>query len=495
MPNHNNHFINQLWIAGTGSLLISRNPANEEILWQGYGAGAKEVTAAVQAAKEAYPLWSETPIEKRISYLHCYGEHVMQQIDSLAEAISKETGKPLWESKNELRAAVNKIDVSIAAYRERCPEVNIEHQLGRSIRRHKPHGVIAVFGPFNFPFHLPNGHIIPALLAGNTIVLKPSELTPMVAEEMMLIWEKCGLPPGVLNMVQGGRDTGRLLSSSVDLNGLFFTGSWPTGLLLSELWAKHPEKILALEMGGNNPLVFTEVKDLEAAAYQTIQSAYITSGQRCSCARRLIVTESPKAEEFIKILIEMIRSIKVGPYTDRPEPFMGPMISESSARHLLTVQETLRGKRGKSLVDMRLLKIDSALLSPGLIDVTDILHRMDEEIFGPLLQLIRVPNFEAAIAEANHTHYGLTAGLLSDNETEYQQFYQRARAGIINWNVPLTGASSSAPFGGIGWSGNNRPSGFYAADYCAYPVASIEAPTPVLPSNLTPGIGYHDTKK
>jgi succinylglutamic semialdehyde dehydrogenase len=488
MPTRHDHYINNQWESGAGPLFISRDPATEDILWQGYSATEKEVDSAITAARSAFGEWSSKLLEERIGYLDKYRNHLVSNIEPLAEIISKETGKPLWESKGEVSAMVNKIGISVQAYNVRCAVREPEYKAGRLITRHRPHGVIAVFGPFNFPGHLPNGHIVPALLAGNTVIFKPSEYAPLTAEFIMHCWEKCALPSGVMNMLQGARETGRLLAGHPNIDGLFFTGSWETGLILSEQFGKHPEKILALEMGGNNPLVFDEVDDLKTAAYITVQSAFLTSGQRCSCARRLIVPEGKKGDQFIDEVVKLMKGIKVGHYTEIPEPFMGPVISEAAARHLLSVQDTLKYRGGKVLVEMHLLKVDSAIISPGLMDVTEAQNRPDEEIFGPFLQVIRVPDFAAAIEEANATSYGLTAGLLSTNEEHYRQFYQRIRAGIINWNVPLTGASSAVPFGGVGRSGNCRPSAFYAADYCAFPVSSIEAKNLVMPETLTPGI-------
>lgn len=482
------HFINNQWVTGTGTPFLSRNPATEELLWQGNSANGEEINAAVTAARQSLPTWSLLPFNDRTAYLKKFKEQLEKNLLDIAEAISKEIGKPLWEAKTEVNAVIGKIDISIEAYLARCPTIEKKHPAGISITRHKPHGVMAVFGPYNFPAHLPHGHIIPALLAGNTVVYKPSESAPLIAELLMKLWEKCDLPPGVLNMIQGGRETGRTLAMQPEINGICFTGSWDTGLILSEILSKHPEKILALEMGGNNPLVVFDVADLTAAAYTTIQSAYITSGQRCSCARRLIIPQNKFGDSFLEKLIALIKTIKVGPYTDTPEPFMGPVINEKAAQHLLGAQSALIAKGANPLIEMHLRKIDTALLSPGLIDVTNIHHRPDEEIFGPLLQVIRVPDFKAAIFEANQTLYGLTAGLLSDKKEQYEQFFNEVLAGVINWNTPTTGASSAAPFGGIGHSGNNRPSAFYAADYCAYPVASIEAQKVTLPKELSPGI-------
>lgn len=482
------HFINNEWKIGTGPALTSHNSATGEVLWQGYSATEQEVQAAVDAARGAFKKWSALPLEKRIEYLQHFGTLLKESSDKLAEAISKDVGKPLWESKSEVSAMINKIQISIDAYHRRCAEIVHTHPSGKSITRHKPHGVIVVLGPFNFPGHIPNGHIVPALLAGNTIVFKPSELTPLVAEETIRIWEKCDLPPGVVNMVQGGRETGRLLTGHRDINGLLFTGSWETGRILSEQFAKTPEKILALELGGNNPLIIDEVKDLEAAAYVTLLSGYLTSGQRCTCARRLIVPQGALGNDFLKTLVGMVENISLGPYTDVPEPFMGPVISERAASHLLAAQDILLRSGGKPLVQMKLMKVDTAFLSPGLIDVTTVRNRPDEEFFGPIMQVIRVPDFTSAIAEANHTAFGLVAGLVSSSHEKYDQFLASIRAGVIAWNAPTTGASSSAPFGGIKRSGNFRPSGYYAADYCAYPVAAIESPTLKMPETLLPGL-------
>jgi len=466
----------------------SINPATGEVVWEGKAADQQAVDAAVDAARHAFQDWSDLHMETRILHLEAYRDTLNNQKDKLAEAISKETGKPLWESKSEVTAMVNKVEISFDAFVKRCPEIVKEQPPAASVTRHKPHGVVAVFGPFNFPAHLPNGHIVPALLAGNTVVFKPSEFTPLVGQITAEIWEESGLPTGVLNLVQGGRDTGRLLAEHSGISGLFFTGSWNTGKVLLQQFANHPEKILALEMGGNNPFIVHEVSDLKTAAYLTIQSAYMTSGQRCTCARRLIIPEGAEGDKFIHELVSMTKKIKIGTYTDTPEPYMGPVISHANAKKLLEEQGKLKAKGGKPLLEMKLLKEGTGFLSPGLMDVTSIPDRIDEEYFGPFLQVIRVPHFEAALDEANRTAYGLAAGLLSDNEENYRTFYKRIRAGVINWNTPLTGASSSAPFGGVGQSGNFRPGAYYAADYCSYPVASMESPKVSMPRNLSPGI-------
>ena len=462
----------------------SVNPATVEIVWTGPAANPSEINHAVATARAALGPWARRPLEERASILRAFAGELTANKESLAETISREVGKPHWEALTEVQSMIGKPEISIEAHAKRCAE--FKNPLG--ITRFKPHGVVAVLGPFNFPGHLPNGHIVPALLAGNTVVFKPSELSPAVAAQTCALWTKAGLPLGVLNLVQGARDTGAALAAHPDIDGLFFTGSARAGLVLSELFAKTPEKILALEMGGNNPLVVHRAADLRAAAVLTVQSAYLSAGQRCTCARRLIIPHGAGGEAFLTELVRLTKKIIVGSYADRPEPFMGPVISEKSAIHLASAQDTFVRAGAKVLLPLVHLKKGTGFVSPGLLDVTAVADRRDEEFFGPLLLVTRVPDFDAAICEANRTVYGLAAGLISGDAARYAQFFSEVRAGIINWNQQLTGASSGAPFGGVGRSGNHRASAYLAADYCSYPVASIEVPALKLPATLPPGL-------
>jgi succinylglutamic semialdehyde dehydrogenase len=482
------HLINNRWTIGAGEPLAARDPATDAVVWEGRAATADEVDQATRAGRSTFESWAALDVSKRIEFLQRFAEQLKSHKPALAERISGETGKPLWESSTEVDSMIGKVPASIEAHeRRRNPERrDLAGVAGAT--RFKPFGVVAVFGPFNFPGHLPNGHIVPALLAGNTVIFKPSEMAPSVAEMTAELWMAAGLPLGVFNMVQGGPATGIALASHAEIDGLFFTGSFAAGQAINRALADQPGKILALEMGGNNPLIVHNISDIDAAAYATIQSAYITSGQRCSCARRLIVPDGSSATPFVDRLIELAGKLRVGPYTDRPEPFMGPVISRRAGQRLLAGQRQLIEQGGKVLREMKPIGDNPAMLSPGLIDVTDANQRDDAEHFGPLLQLIRVPDFNAAIAEANRTRYGLAAGLLSDDASLWEIFYRKIRAGVVNFNRPLTGASAYVPFGGVGASGNNRPSAYYATDYCSYPVASLESPKLTLPATLTPGV-------
>lgn len=481
-------FINNQWLAGEGAELESLNPGTGETVWLGRTASEQQVDSAVRAARQAFTTWQMTSFGKRVSMVKRFGDLLLQNAERLGKTIALETGKPLWETASEVRSMFDKIDISIKAYQERTGTREREIPDARSITRHRPHGVVAVFGPFNLPGHLPNGHIVPGLVAGNTIVFKPSKFTPMVAQQVVELWQQAGLPKGVINLLQGKKEMGAALACHDDIDGLLFTGSTQTGKMLHEQFAGQTQKVLALEMGGNNPLIVTNTADQDAAVYNTILSAYISAGQRCTCARRLFAPNNAQGDTFVTKLVSAVHQIKVGLYDDKDQPFMGPVISEAAADQLMAVQERLSTMGGKPLVGMTKLKPGTALLSPGLMDVSAINDLPDEEYFGPFLQLIRYDSLNDAIHMANKTKYGLAAGLFCDDPAAYRTFYSRIRAGIINWNRPLTGASSAAPFGGIGISGNHHPSAFYAADYCAYPVASIEAESLSMPDRLSPGI-------
>ena len=492
-------WISGQWVAGQGEPMTSVTPYSNEAIWQGDSATPEQVELAVKAARTAFSDWKQRSLAEREAVILAFAEQVKQNSEALAEVIAKETGKPLWETRTEAAAVAGKVAISMRAYQERTGEKSREADGNQMVLRHRPLGVMAIFGPYNFPAHLPNGHMVPALLAGNTVVYKPSEQTPYTAEFVIRLWQKAGLPSGVINLVQGAKETGVALAESRGIDGLLFTGSANTGHLLHRQFAGQPEKMLALEMGGNNPLVVSEhYGELDAAVYTIVQSAFLSAGQRCTCARRLYIPKGEKGDRLVDRLVEAINSIKIDqPFAD-PQPFMGTLISRAAARFILESQKKLIALGGKPLLEAK--SREAAFVTPGLIDVTDIAELPDEEYFGPLLQLIRYRAkteeddiepaiaIEPAVVMANDTRFGLSAGLISTDDNEWEYFLHHIRAGIVNRNRQLTGASSDAPFGGPGASGNLRPSAYYAADYCAYPMASMEGEAPVLPDTLSPGI-------
>jgi succinylglutamic semialdehyde dehydrogenase len=478
------------WRPGRGGALVSHDPATGAPVWEGAAAGDEDVAEAVAAARAAHEPWAEAPLEGRIERLERFRVLVEGRRHALAETISRETGKPLWESRAEVDAMLAKVPFSVEGHRLRCAELRRELDEADGVTRFRSHGVVAVLGPFNLPAHLPAAHVVPALVAGNTVVLKPSERAPLVGEKVAELWEAAGLPAGVINLLQGGADTGAALAADRGVDAVLFTGSLRAGLALRRLLVERPETLLALEMGGNNPLVVHEAADPDAAACLTVQSAFLTAGQRCTCARRLIVPEGAGGDAFLARLVARTRALRVGAWTDRPEPFCGPVIDGAAARRVLDAQAELLLRGARALVQaVPAGGARPAMLRPGIVDVTDVAERADEEVFGPLLQVVRTRHFAAAIDEARATAFGLAAGLLSDRAELYDRFRHAVRAGVVNWNRPTTGASGAMPFGGVGRSGNHRPSGLFAADYCSYPAASLETPRVRMPARLPPGMG------
>jgi len=475
------------WQQGEGEMMNSISPYNNEEIWQGKTATESQVLDAVTAARSAFLTWKKTSFAERERIVLAFAEKVKQNSEEIAKIIAQETGKPIWETRTEAAAMAGKIAISIRAYHDRTGEAAREAAGNQIVLRHRPLGVMAVFGPYNFPGHLPNGHIVPALLAGNTVVFKPSELTPWIGEFAMKLWQEAGLPDGVINLVQGAKETGIALADAKGIDGVLFTGSANTGHILHRQFAGQPGKMLALEMGGNNPMVISEqFGDLDSTVYTIIQSAFISAGQRCTCARRLYVPKGDKGDQLLASLVEATKNIRVDEPFAEPAPFMGPQISEQAAQFILDSQKNLQSLGGVSLLEAK--AGEAAFVTPGIIDVSAIDELPDEEYFGPLLQVVRYNSLEEAVELANDTRYGLSAGLVSTDDSEWDYFVDHIRAGIVNRNRQLTGASGDAPFGGPGASGNLRPSAYYAADYCAYPMASMEGQSTVLPDTLSPGI-------
>ena len=485
------HYINGEWLSGGGESFRKTDPVDGAPLWQGKSADESQVAAACDAARAAFPAWARQPFAARQAIAENFAAQLEQHKSELGETIARETGKPRWEALTEVQAMINKVAISVKAYHARTGS----QQEAESALRHRPHGVLAVFGPYNFPGHLPNGHIVPALLAGNSVVFKPSELTPLTAEKTLRLWSEAGLPAGVLNLIQGGRTTGQALAQQPQLDGVLFTGSASTGYQLHRQFAGQPEKMLALEMGGNNALIVEDVPDIDAAVHIAIQSAFISAGQRCTCARRLLVKRGAQGDAFLQRLVAVTQRLRIGRWNDEPQPFMGSVISPLAAEHIYQEWQKRIALGGQVLLNMRWPARDSALLTPGIIDLTGITHVPDEEVFGPLLAVVRYDHIAQAIALANATRYGLSCGLISPQRAKFDQLLIEARAGIINWNRPLTGAASTAPFGGIGASGNHRASAWYAADYCAWPLASLETPELSLPATLAPGLDFSQRER
>lgn len=465
--------------------IISTDPATGEEIWRGQTGNVDDLVAT---ARKAWPKWAAQPLARRIELIRRFANEVLRQQDDFANLIARETGKPLWEARTEVEAVIAKVEISVRGYAERTGQRKLDNALqGTAALRHKPHGVMAVITAYNSPAHLPTSHIIPALIAGNAVILKPSERTPASAEFLLSCFYAAGIEEDALQLLIGGPDEGKALTLHHGVDGVLFTGSVQTGISINRKLAANPGKIVSLQMGGNNPIVVWNTPLLDDAAALIVQSAFTTSGQNCTAARRLIIKEE-MFDDVISRVKKLIDRMIIGAPFDEPSPFMGPVIDMDMADALLESFVYLLSNGGKVLAHMRAPKADLPFLTPGLIDITDMAERPDVELFGPLLQVIRVKSFDDAIAEANNTRFGLCASLVGGNPQEYNRFWANVRAGIVNWNRSTNGASSGAPSGGIGLSGNHRPSSFYAADYCAYPVTSTEMEQP----RSVVGLGFEE---
>lgn len=465
--------------------LVSFEPATGAELWRGEHG---DVDAIVGRARRAWPQWAAKPHATRIELMRRFANEVRKDQDPFAELIARETGKPMWEARTEVESVINKVEISIRAYSERTGQKKLDSGLqGTAALRHKPHGVMAVLGPYNFPAHLPNGHIVPALLAGNAVILKPSEKTPAVGEMLLNLFARAGIPSAVVQLLVGGPEEGKALVAHDGIDGVLFTGSAQVGIAINKKLATDPRKIVALEMGGNNPMVVWDTPKITDAAALIVQSAFTTAGQRCTAARRLIV-KSSIYDDVVGEVKRLADRIIVGAPFDDPQPFMGPVIDNATADQLTDSFIYFLSNGGRPISHLRRPQDDLPFLTPGIIDTTAMAQRPDVELFGPLLQVIRVDDFDQAIAEGNNTRFGLAASLVGGTPEQYNRFWANIRAGIVNWNRPTNGASSSAPFGGVGFSGNHRPAAYYAADYCAYPVASTEMEQP----RASVGVGFRD---
>jgi len=459
----------------TGEEIVSVNPARPgEIIWQG-AADVSHIDKAVDAARRALPDWANRSFDERVDALRRWQSVVQKHAERIAKLITDETGKTLAEGRAEAKLLSSKVDITLgdeSMRRVREYEVNVtETRSGRC--RFKPHGVMAIIGPFNFPAHLPNGHWVPAMLTGNTIVFKPSEKTPAVGQLVAELMDEAEIPPGVFNVVQGAGDIAAQLVDHNDIDGILFTGSWPVGRRILETNLDRSGRIIALEMGGNNPAVIMPDAPLKQAVLECVRAGFATTGQRCTCTRRVIV-HADIAERVIALFAKVTSMLVVGP-GDADEPvFMGPIITDQARRNVLDFQNDLVKDGGRLIVEAAAPEdTDGYFITPGIVEVDGFDREHDCEVFGPLVQVCVVNSLDEAIKQANATQYGLAASIFTSDEATFDTFFRDVNAGIINWNVGTAGASSKLPFGGVGHSGNHRPAGVFAMDYCAYPIANM----------------------
>ncbi len=428
--------------------------------------------AAVAAARAAQPAWEAAGPEARAEALRRLQKAFERRAEELARAIAREVGKPLWEARGEAAALAAKVELTLGAGLD---QVRVQRPAGvRGEWRYRPHGVMAVIGPFNFPAHLPNGHVIPALALGNAVVMKASELTPAVGAVYAACVEEAALPPGVFNLVQGARTVGELLSSEAEVDGVLFTGSVAVGSAIARANSARPGKILALELGGKNAAIVCEDADVGQAARDVAYGAFVTAGQRCSSTSRCVVHRS-LLDPFLTKLSALARGIRVGHWED-PEVFSGPLVSAGALERFLLALRSAPGEGAEPIVAPELAETARAghYLRPSIHLVRRRLvesRYQRDELFGPDVAIYPVESDDEALAVANDSRYGLCASVFTKSHERFERIAARLRAGIVNENQPTVGAAGRLPFGGVGDSGNQRPAGILASLYCAWPQA------------------------
>jgi succinylglutamic semialdehyde dehydrogenase len=465
--------------------IVSLEPATGAVLWRGLPG---DVEDAVDRARRAWPAWAAQSLANRIELVRRMANEVRKEAEAFAELLARETGTPLWEAREEVDLVVKQVEIAVRGYAERTAQRRLDSAMqGTSALRHKPHGVMAAITPCASPAAVPNGMIAPALIAGNAVILKASDKCPATAEFLVRCYRNAGVPANVVQFLCGRGAEGQALALSDGVDGVLFAGSVEVGVALNRKLAADPGRIVSLGLGGNNPLVCWDTPKISDAAALIVQSAFAGAGQRCGNARRLIV-RSTMYDAVVGEVKMLADRLIVGAPFDQPAPFMGPVIDNSAAEGLTESFVYLLSNGGRPIKHMVRPQPGLPFVSPAIIDTTAMADRPDVELFGPLLQVIRVDDFDEAIAVANDTRYGLVAGLIGGSPQDYNRFWANSRAGVLNWNRPTTTASPGAPFGGVGLSGNHRAGGFYMADHCAYPVASTEMEQP----RTTIGLGLKD---
>jgi succinylglutamic semialdehyde dehydrogenase len=448
-------------------------------------ADEEAIHRAAMRARKAFPAWRDAGLASREKVLRRFAALVKDRSDELAHLLAREVGKALWDARAEAALLPAKVDVTLSeGFRvvtgiEAGPEAHA---------RFHPRGVVAVLGPFNFPAHLPNGHIVPALATGNTVVWKPSELAPAVAHWVEETWRSAGLPPGVLEVVQGPAQTGQFLALHPEIDAVLFTGSWAVGHRLAGQMLDHPAKLVALELGGKNAIVVLSDADLSLAVAEAAVSICATTGQRCSSTSRIFV-ERPVFDAFTERLARVLRGVRVGPPLE-PGVFMGPLVSHAAHAKVLGYRTLAKAAGGERVIEVE-PPLPSPFVRPGLVRFTDTRQEhpyQREEIFGPEAALYPVDSLEHAIEAVNDSEFGLVASIITADRANFAHCMGRVRTGLLNWNRGTIGASGRLPFGGTKRSGNDRPAGILSTLYCAVPQSYLENASGFDPATLPPGM-------
>lgn len=482
-----NYYNNAFHLPATTGPLAVENiikrycPADLSLLLTETPVDYRDVDRVVDSAQAGFKTWKKLSQEERNTYLKRYQEEVSKRKEEIAMAISFEMGKPLWEAKTEVASVIAKVGVTIDESLPRIKSKHIDNILPKTKGHiiYKPIGPSLIIGPFNFPCHLANGQILSALVAGNSVIFKPSEKTTYSAQLMIECFHAAGFPTGVVNLIQGDGEVARRLLKEKSIKGVFFTGSKEVGKKILEVTHHDLSKLVSLELGGKNTTILHHDANLEHALQELIKACFLTAGQRCTSTSIVAIHRSIQ-DKFISQFHELAKKIIIDhPVEYSKEPFMGPLVDQGAVDAYLLfmgmakregIEEIMRGKQLEK-------SKKGHYVSPSIHKAerwnndSMFLH---SEIFGPNVTFIPYDTKEEAIAIANATEYGLAAAVFTKDVDFYKQCLEEIDSGLVNINRSTVGASAKLPFGGVKNSGNYRPAALTTVDACVYQMACLE---------------------
>lgn len=460
--------------------ILKKSPGDlSHVLWEA-GIFYDHIEGVIQSAQKGFDVWRKLSFEERIGYLKKYQEIVRAKKDDIAMALALEVGKPLWEAKTEAAALDSKVTVTITDSYERIKQKTIKDVMpkidGHIIQ--KPLGPSFIIGPFNFPCHLANGQIVSALLAGNSIIFKPSEKTIFSAQLMIECFHEAGFPEGVINFINGTGFTAGKMTSDKRIKGIFFTGSRNVGLKILENTHQDLNKLVALELGGKNSTIIHHDTNISHALPELLKACFLTTGQRCTSTSMILVHKKIE-QEFIAQFKAVTEKIRVGHPLSTPDPFMGPLIDEQAQKMYFDFCDFGKKEGAEEIVAPKKLDIghEGYYVSPSIHYAKNPNLNgkfIQEEIFGPNCFFVPYDDIEEAIKIANCTPYGLAASVFTRSEDIYKLCLRDIDSGLINLNRSTVGATARLPFGGLKNSGNHRPAAVSMIDHCVGTVASLE---------------------
>ncbi|MGP0628744.1 aldehyde dehydrogenase family protein [Nitrospina sp. 32_T5] len=456
------NYINGKWVASSsGEIFENTNPANcNQVLGRFQKSNKKDVDKAVAAAAKAKKMWRETPAPKRGEIMYKVAELLVKHKESLAQDMTKEMGKIISETRGDVQEAIDLTYFAAGEGRRMAGETvpsELRNKFAMSVRM--PLGVVACVTPWNFPLAIPSWKLIPALICGNTAVIKPAEDTPLTVVNFMNIFEKAGLPPGVVNMVTGfGPDAGAPLVEHKDVDMVSFTGSTQTGAGIASTCAQRMKQY-SLEMGGKNAIIIMDDANLSLALEGVMFGAFGTTGQRCTACSRVVIHKKV-AKKFTDMLVERAKKLKLGNGLEEKVD-MGPLINDRAREKVhryvqIGKDEGAKLLTGGNYANGKVLKNGWFYQPTVFADVDSKMRIAQEEIFGPVVGVIACSSFEEAVDIVNDSSYGLSSAIYTQDVNRAFKAVESLQTGLTYVNASTIGAEIQLPFGGIKGTGNGH---------------------------------------